>query len=163
MTDYDPTIENTYRKLIKVQPGLEQMTEILDTAGQEEYGGMRESYYRMGDGFVIVFSVTQRETLDSVETMLGQIYRVKETTSYPVVVAANKIDLIEERRVTQSEVSEMRTRLGVPVLEVSAKSRVNVEETFACVVRMALEKRDANEGDSNAAYRIKKKKKCCIQ
>lgn len=139
------------------------MTEILDTAGQEEYGGMRESYYRMGDGFVIVFSVTQRETVDSVETMLGQIYRVKETTSFPVVVAANKIDLIEERKVPQSEVNGMRTKLGVPVLEVSAKSRVNVEETFSSVVGMVLEMRNRSSGESNEAYRIKKKKKCCIQ
>lgn len=139
------------------------MTEILDTAGQEEYGGMRESYYRMGDGFVIVFSVTQRETVDSVETMLGQIYRVKETTSFPVVVAANKIDLIEERKVPQSEVNGMRTKLGVPVLEVSAKSRVNVEETFSSVVGMVLEMKNRSSGESNEAYRIKKKKKCCIQ
>lgn len=139
------------------------MTEILDTAGQEEYGGMRESYYRMGDGFVIVFSVTQRETLDSVETILGQIYRVKEATSYPVVVAANKIDLVDERKVPKSEVDAMRTKLNVPVLEVSAKSRVNVDETFAAVVAMVLEMRNSSDAESTEAYRIKKKKKCCIQ
>ena len=164
MTDYDPTIENTYRKMIRVN-GYDQMTEILDTAGQEEYGGMRESYYRMGDGFVIVFSVTQRETLDSVETMIGQIYRVKEATKYPIVVAANKIDLVDERKISQAEVAELRKKLDVTVLEVSAKTRINVEETFSAVVKEVIDSTGANT-ESNASsepYRIKKKKRCCIQ
>lgn len=139
------------------------MTEILDTAGQEEYGGMRESYYRMGDGFVIVFSVTQRETMSSVETILGQIYRVKDTTEFPTVVAANKIDLENERKVMSEDIQKLGARLEVPVLEVSAKTRVNVEETFTRVVEMVLKYKSKCDAESNEAYRIKKKKKCCIQ
>lgn len=33
---------------------------VLDTAGQEEFGAMREQYMRTGEGFLLVFSVTDR-------------------------------------------------------------------------------------------------------
>lgn len=31
---------------------------VLDTAGQEEFSAMREQYMRSGEGFLLVFSVT---------------------------------------------------------------------------------------------------------
>lgn len=31
---------------------------VLDTAGQEEFSAMREQYMRTGEGFLLVFSVT---------------------------------------------------------------------------------------------------------
>ena len=33
---------------------------VLDTAGQEEFSAMREQYMRSGEGFHLVFSVTDR-------------------------------------------------------------------------------------------------------
>lgn len=36
---------------------------VLDTAGQEEFGAMREQYMRTGEGFLLVFSVTDRGRL----------------------------------------------------------------------------------------------------
>ena len=35
---------------------------VLDTAGQDEFKTMREQYLRTGDGFLLVFSITSRET-----------------------------------------------------------------------------------------------------
>ena len=36
---------------------------MLDTAGQEEFSTMREQYLRTGNGFLIVFAVTDRNRL----------------------------------------------------------------------------------------------------
>jgi len=33
---------------------------VLDTAGQEEFSAMREQYMRSGMGFLLVYSVTDR-------------------------------------------------------------------------------------------------------
>lgn len=33
---------------------------VLDTAGQEEFSAMREQYMRSGEGFLLVYSVTDR-------------------------------------------------------------------------------------------------------
>lgn len=39
---------------------------VLDTAGQEEFGAMREQYMRTGEGFLLVFSVTDRGRWETV-------------------------------------------------------------------------------------------------
>lgn len=36
---------------------------VLDTAGQEEFCTMREQYLRSGNGFLLVFSVIDRNRL----------------------------------------------------------------------------------------------------
>lgn len=40
------------------------MIAVLDTAGQEEFSAMREQYMRGGKGFLLVFSVTDRKSLE---------------------------------------------------------------------------------------------------
>lgn len=42
VSDYDPTIEDSYRKQLSVD-GVAVMADILDTAGQEEFSAMRDS------------------------------------------------------------------------------------------------------------------------
>lgn len=34
---------------------------VLDTAGQEEFGAMREQYMRAGNGFLLVFAINDRQ------------------------------------------------------------------------------------------------------
>uniref|UniRef100_A0A158PAD1 Small monomeric GTPase n=1 Tax=Angiostrongylus cantonensis TaxID=6313 RepID=A0A158PAD1_ANGCA len=63
--DYDPTIEDSYTKQCFVDEDLCKLEAygsftVLDTAGQEEFCTMREQYLRSGNGFLIVFAVTDR-------------------------------------------------------------------------------------------------------
>ena len=50
---------------------------VLDTAGQDEYGAMREEYMRKGDGFLLVYSVTDISSFDNIPNFYRQILRVK--------------------------------------------------------------------------------------
>ena len=43
ITEYDPTIEDCYSKLMRLGDQTISL-EILDTAGQEEYSALRDSY-----------------------------------------------------------------------------------------------------------------------
>lgn len=60
--DYDPTICDSYNKQCFVDENIWKI-EIMDTAGQDEFSEMREKYMREGDGFLLVFSLTNRERL----------------------------------------------------------------------------------------------------
>lgn len=53
-------------------------TPVLDTAGQEEFSAMREQYMRTGDGFLIVFSVTDKASFEHVDRFHQLILRVKD-------------------------------------------------------------------------------------
>jgi GTPase SAR1 family protein len=52
--------------------------DILDTAGQEEYSSVREQYITTADGFLIVYSITDRSSFhftDSIFSNSFVIYR----------------------------------------------------------------------------------------
>ena len=36
--------------------------DILDTAGQEDYAAIRDNYFRSGEGFLCVFSITDGDS-----------------------------------------------------------------------------------------------------
>lgn len=50
---------------------------VLDTAGQEEFSAMREQYMRKGDGFLLVYSVTDKQSYENIRHFHTQILRVK--------------------------------------------------------------------------------------
>ena len=58
---YDPTIEDQYTKTVELDTGSGMRAvplEILDTAGQDEYSPLRETFMHTGDGFLLVYSIT---------------------------------------------------------------------------------------------------------
>ena len=59
--DYEPTKADSYRKKV-VLDGEEVQIDILDTAGQEDYAAIRDNYFRSGEGFLCVFSITEDES-----------------------------------------------------------------------------------------------------
>ena len=52
---------------------------MLDTAGQEEYSAMREQFFSRGDGFLLVYSVTDLTSFERISSFRDQINRVKGT------------------------------------------------------------------------------------
>jgi Ras-related protein Rap-2C len=57
--------------------------EILDTAGTEQFASMRDLYIKNGQGFVVVYSLTNHQTFKDIMTMKGQIVRVKGPERVP--------------------------------------------------------------------------------
>jgi hypothetical protein len=63
------------------------------------HSAMREQYMRTGEGFLLVYSITSRNSFEEISTFHQQILRVKDQDSFPVIVVANKCDLEYERQV----------------------------------------------------------------
>jgi GTPase KRas protein len=61
---------------------------------------MREQYMRTGEGFLLVYSITSRESFEEIRTFQQQILRVKDKDIFPMVVVGNKLDLASERKVS---------------------------------------------------------------
>jgi len=111
------------------------LLDVLDTAGQEEYSAMREQYMRTGEGFLLVYSITSRESFEEITTFQQQILRVKDKDYFPMVVVGNKCDLEHERKVTYNEGKSLAESFGCKFLETSAKTTMNVEKAFYDTVR----------------------------
>uniref|UniRef100_A0A3B3T691 RAS related 2 n=2 Tax=Paramormyrops kingsleyae TaxID=1676925 RepID=A0A3B3T691_9TELE len=135
VTDYDPTIEDSYTKQCVIDERAARL-DILDTAGQEEFGAMREQYMRTGEGFLLVFSVTDRGSFEEIYKFQRQILRVKDRDEFPMILVGNKADLELQRQVTQEEGQQLARQLKVTYMEASAKIRLNVDQAFHELVRV---------------------------
>ncbi|GAA5869016.1 hypothetical protein JCM3774_002448 [Rhodotorula dairenensis] len=126
--------KDSYRKQCMIDEEV-ALLDVLDTAGQEEYSAMREQYMRTGEGFLLVYSITSRNSFDEISTFHQQILRVKDKDYFPVVVVANKADLEHERQVGTHEGQALAKHFGCRFIETSAKQRMNVDEAFHELVR----------------------------
>ena len=84
MDEYDPTIEDSYRKQVVID-GETCLLDILDTAGQEEYSAMRDQYMRTGEGFLCVFAIDNMKSFEDIESYRGQIRRGKDADDIPMI------------------------------------------------------------------------------
>ena len=119
-----------------------------DTAGQEEYRGLwQSSHLAKADAYLFVYDITSPPTLEQVSYFDDLINMMTEELPDPVrkvkVIAGNKCDLASQRTISSAEgLTWARTR-GMGFMETSAKLKVNVEETFALIVRRVVEARKA--------------------
>ena len=147
LESYDPTIEDSYRTTICVD-GTNVMLDILDTAGQEEFSALRDQYMRSGNGYVIVFSITSTTSFLEANTFREQLYRVldkDESSVIPIILAGNKCDLENERQVQKADAQKLADEWKIEYIEVSAKNRINVQETFEALVRFIDKQSEGNK------------------
>ncbi|KAH8173907.1 Ras family protein [Sarocladium implicatum] len=169
-SEYDPTIEDSYSITRRID-GTTYHLSLTDTAGQEEYRGMWASSNLGADAFLLVYDITSRDSLEALQyfddlidmesdTRLDNAERARKaglnpgyTTNYggstgggktvaPIkIVAGNKCDLQESRQVPAAVGLEWARKRGCGFMETSARLEVNIEETFALIVRRVVEAR----------------------
>ncbi|PBC32539.1 Ras-related protein Ral-a [Apis cerana cerana] len=147
--DYEPTKADSYRKKV-VLDAEEVQIDILDTAGQEDYAAIRDNYFRSGEGFLCVFSITEDDSFQATQEFREQILRVKNDENIPFLLVGNKSDLQEKRKVGLNEAQARAEQWGVPYVETSAKTKENVDKVFFDLMRaIAARKAQENQGDGS--------------
>ncbi|XP_076879216.1 ras-related and estrogen-regulated growth inhibitor-like [Brachyhypopomus gauderio] len=125
--DYDPTLETIYRHEVTMA-GEAVNFEILDTAGQEEDTLLIEEKIKWADGFVIVYSVTDRCSFDEVMRLCFLVNHIHTAGSRrncpeppPMMIVANKKDLEFDRMVSIQDGESLCRSLKLPLHEVSVR------------------------------------------
>ncbi|KAK8856270.1 Ras-like protein rasC [Apiospora arundinis] len=169
-SEYDPTIEDSYSVTRRID-GNSYHLSLTDTAGQEEYRGMWAGSNLGADAFLLVYDITSSSSLDALsyfndlidmeaETRIDNASRAQKAglgasnhhggggagsgarTIPPVkIIAGNKCDLQESRQVPAAQGLEWARKRGCGFMETSARLEVNIEETFALIVRRVVEAR----------------------
>ncbi|XP_039959046.1 ras-related protein Ral-a isoform X2 [Zeugodacus cucurbitae] len=156
--DYEPTKADSYRKKV-VLDGEEVQIDILDTAGQEDYAAIRDNYFRSGEGFLCVFSITDDESFQATQEFREQILRVKNDESIPFLLVGNKCDLSDKRKVPLNECQTRAQQWQVPYVETSAKTRENVDKVFYDLIRDISSRKKQRQSDVRQPP--KTKSHCC--
>ncbi|KAF2007994.1 ras-domain-containing protein [Amniculicola lignicola CBS 123094] len=150
--EYDPTIEDSYSVTRNID-GQSYFLMLTDTAGQEEYRGLWAASNLKSDAFLLVYDITQPNSLEALEYFMEMISmeedsRIDEGKTPPVkIVAGNKCDLQGARQVRSQQGLEWARARKCGFMETSAREMVNIEETFALLVRRVVEaRREAAHG-----------------
>ncbi|OQV21415.1 Ras-related protein O-RAL [Hypsibius exemplaris] len=160
--DYEPTKADSYRKKVTLD-GKEVSVDILDTAGQEDYAAIRDNYFRTGEGFMCVFSLTDADSFTALEELKDQIFRVKSMVKIPLILVANKVDLEAQRKVSDTVLQEKAKLWGVPYIETSARTKFNVDKAFFELLREIKRGKETQNGTQRPKTGSGRKKiKCTI-
>ena len=137
-TEHDTTIEDAYSIPAKIDD-TQCLLEILDTAGQDDYQTMLDTWINSADGFILVYSIDNKESFDTTKVRYERIMKLKSDQKTAIVIAGNKCDLEENRKVSREEAENFCNTNNISFLETSALKTINVKETFLCVARGLLQ------------------------
>ena len=159
------TIGLDYRvKTMTLKSGKVVKLQIWDTAGQDRFRAITKNYYKGANGIILIYDVTSIQTYENVKNWITQI-REEASPNVIIYIAGNKIDLEEERKIKTEEGQKLAEELGLPFFETSAKTGVNINESFEDLVEkidVAYSKLEEKTGGNKVkVYQAKTKKGCC--
>lgn len=127
---YYPTIENTFSKVIRYK-NQDFATEIIDTAGQDEYTILNSRQFIGIHGYMIVYSVGNKQSFDMVRIIREKILNHLGADTVPLMIVGNKSDLrAEQRQVKAEDGKKMAEELQCGWIESSAKFNENIIKAF---------------------------------
>ena len=150
--EHDPTIEDRYKTNLNFE-GKDYEIEILDTSGEDDYQNMLNMWISYGEGFMLIFSINDKETFEKVKIKRDRILQEKKGIKYPMILVGNKQDLENERKVSYNEAKELADSWGISYIETSAKTNFNCKEAFEILAKNIIKFK-------NELKKNKKKKKC---
>ncbi|ODV77062.1 uncharacterized protein CANTADRAFT_57123 [Suhomyces tanzawaensis NRRL Y-17324] len=126
---YYPTIENHFSRTITYN-SQEYAIEILDTAGQDEFSIMNEKHLIGNHGYLLVYSVTSRQSFELIEVIRDKILNSIGTDDIPLILVGNKCDLNYQRQVETAEGEALAKSFKCKFLESSVKDNLNIDSAF---------------------------------
>eukprot|EP01100_Stratorugosa_tubuloviscum_P013440 TRINITY_DN671_c0_g1_i4.p1 TRINITY_DN671_c0_g1~~TRINITY_DN671_c0_g1_i4.p1 ORF type:complete len:184 (-),score=64.28 TRINITY_DN671_c0_g1_i4:276-827(-) len=133
--NYNPTIENTFHTTIKLK-GTTYNTQILDTAGQDEFSIFHPEYSHGIQGYAIVYSVTSKASFEGAKLVNDKILNACGTENIPRVFIGNKVDLAAQRQVETQEAQAFAQQLNCLFFECSAKHNLNIAQAFQSLIAL---------------------------
>eukprot|EP01087_Luapelamoeba_hula_P013312 TRINITY_DN3802_c0_g3_i2.p1 TRINITY_DN3802_c0_g3~~TRINITY_DN3802_c0_g3_i2.p1 ORF type:complete len:309 (-),score=46.55 TRINITY_DN3802_c0_g3_i2:47-973(-) len=129
--EYDPTIEERH-VCTKKWNDKSVSLDLLDTAGQEKFASLRDESMRRGGGYVIGYSIVNRESFERIHDFYDQLLAASTTPAehMAIVLVGNKTDLEQQRSVSTAEGVALAEKWGVPFFETSALANEHVDECF---------------------------------
>ena len=109
--------------------GEEYKFKIYDTAGQERYRSISKSTIKITDGFLLVFSVANRQSFTLIDYWFNSIKEEIDVKKKVIFLVGNKIDL-ENREVSNEEAVNYAKMKDILYFETSARTGFGIKEVF---------------------------------
>ncbi|XP_004536704.1 ras-related protein Rab-18-B isoform X3 [Ceratitis capitata] len=122
--------------------GIEYKLALWDTAGAERFRSLTPSFYRKALGAVLVYDITNRESLTKLEAWLAELENYSDNPNIATIVVGNKID--QDRVVSREEGLKFARKHRALFLEATAKEDQYVANVFKEIVEKIVTSDDYN-------------------
>ena len=142
------------QKIVKIQ--------LCDTAGQDKFRAITRNYYKGASGIILIFDVTNIKSYENIKKWINEIKEeISEKVS--IVLIGNKIDNVQERKISKDQGEKLANEIGVKFFETSAKTGEGINESVFFLVKKIFENdpevKNKYQGRNLKMYN--KKRKCC--
>uniref|UniRef100_A0ABM5EZ73 small monomeric GTPase n=2 Tax=Pogona vitticeps TaxID=103695 RepID=A0ABM5EZ73_9SAUR len=128
------TVGIDFRNKVLNVDGVKVKLQIWDTAGQERFRSVTHAYYRDAHALLLLYDVTNRASFDNIQAWLTEINEYAKQ-DVVLMLLGNKVDSTQERVVKREDGEKLAKEYGVPFMETSAKSGLNVDLAFTAIAK----------------------------
>jgi Ras-related protein Rab-11A len=123
--------------------------QIWDLAGQPMFKNVRPRFFKGCFGALAVFDITRRDTFLNLGNWIEELYQSSGRGVVPIILLANKMDLEDERQVTEEEAQEFVAELNKQTKELSienfflptsALNGLNIDKAFEIIGQYIVER-----------------------
>ncbi|XP_073415353.1 ras-related protein Rab-26 [Dendrobates tinctorius] len=128
------TVGIDFRNKVLNVDGVKVKLQIWDTAGQERFRSVTHAYYRDAHALLLLYDITNKTSFDNIQAWLTEIHEYAQK-DVVIMLLGNKVDSTHERVVKIEDGERLAKEYGVPFMETSAKSGLNVELAFTAIAK----------------------------
>lgn len=117
--------------------------QIWDTAGQDRFRSITQTYYKGAMGIILTYACNDKESFQNVGNWMKQIHE-QSNEGVSVVLVGNKADM-QNRVVTKEEGQALADSYNIKFFETSAKEDLGVKDAFFTIAKEIKDKIQTKE------------------
>ena len=117
-------------KYLKMDNNVFVKLTLWDTCGAEIYRAVTKQYYKRANAIILIFDLTDQKSFIDLENIWLKDIKNCGDNNLQILIVGNKLDLIDQRKVTESEAINFCKEKGYKYIEASAKEGTNVLKIF---------------------------------
>ncbi|XP_072373894.1 GTP-binding protein RAD [Scyliorhinus torazame] len=147
---------DTFDRSIMVD-GEEANLLLFDIWEQDDTNWISDHCMKLGDAYIIVYSVTDRASFEKASELRIQLRRVRQAEDIPIILVGNKSDLVRSREVSVEEGRSCAVVFNCKFIETSAALHHNVRDLFEGIIRQVRLRRDSKEANERRLASAKRR------
>lgn len=136
---YHPTIDDSYIRYQEVGERMAQF-EVYDTAGCDKYANLRKQCIDSADAFVLVYSLTSRESFNTIKNIWEDNVKMKTDNHPTLVVGCDGDPCPTERLITKEEGESLASLWGCKYMEITRGVNSDAKSVFNNIADLLCQK-----------------------
>lgn len=158
------TVGIDFRNKVVTVDGMKVKLQIWDTAGQERFRSVTHAYYRDAQALLLLYDITSKTSFDNIRAWLSEVHEFAHK-DVVIMLLGNKCDVTSGRAVRTEDGASLAKEYGIPFMETSAKTGVNVDLAFMAVAKELKQRSSSPDEHKFQIHQYidsqKKKSGCC--